>query len=59
MDYSLFNRNVIRLILTAPPAKALGGVPTEQAIAITVPPAEGLGGGLTKGSSVIVTAPPA
>jgi len=39
MNYSLFNRNAIRLILTAPPAKALCGVPTEEAIAIMVPPA--------------------
>ena len=36
----LFNRNVIRLILTAPPAKALCGVPTEESIAITGPPAK-------------------
>jgi len=34
MYYSLFNRNVVRLILTAPPANALCGVPTEKAIAI-------------------------
>jgi len=34
MDHSLFNRNVIRLILTAPPAKALRGVPLVKAIAI-------------------------
>ena len=34
MRNSLFNRNVIRLILTAPPAKALCGVPTEESIAI-------------------------
>jgi hypothetical protein len=39
MNYSLFNRNVIRLILTAPPAKALCGVPTEESIAIMGPPA--------------------
>jgi hypothetical protein len=34
MYYSLFNRNVIRLILTSPPAKALRGVPTTETIAI-------------------------
>ena len=34
MYYSLFNRNVIRLILTAPPAIALCGVPTEKPIVI-------------------------
>jgi len=34
MYYSLFNRNVIRLILTAPPALALCGVPTEKTIVV-------------------------
>jgi hypothetical protein len=39
MDSSLFNRNVIRLILTTPPAKVLSGEPTEKFSVITVPPA--------------------
>ena len=30
MNGLLLNRNVIRLILTAPPAKVLRGVPTEK-----------------------------
>jgi hypothetical protein len=32
-------RNIIRLILTTPPAKVLSGEPTEKFSVITVPPA--------------------
>jgi hypothetical protein len=39
MNGSLLTRNVIRLILTAPPAKVLSGEPTEKFSVITVPPA--------------------
>jgi hypothetical protein len=39
MNKSLLNRNVIRLILTAPPANALSGEPTEKFSLVTVPPA--------------------
>jgi hypothetical protein len=39
MDSSLLNRNVIRLILTTPPAKVLSGEPTEIFSVITMPPA--------------------
>jgi hypothetical protein len=40
MNGLLLNRNVIRLILTAPPAKVLRGVPTERShVIITAPPA--------------------
>jgi len=44
MHYSLYNRNVIRLILTAPQAQALCGVPTEKPIEIMGPPAWVLSG---------------
>ncbi len=40
MNSSVSNRNAIRLILTAPPAKVLSGEPTEEIIVITVPPAK-------------------
>jgi hypothetical protein len=39
MNKSLINRNLIRLILTAPPANALSGEPTEKFSLVTVPPA--------------------
>ncbi len=40
MNGSLLTRNVIRLILTTPPAKVLSGVPTERShVIITAPPA--------------------
>jgi hypothetical protein len=40
MNSLVLDRNVIRLILTAPPAKALRGVPTEGShVIITAPPA--------------------
>jgi hypothetical protein len=40
MNGLLSTRNVIRLILTAPPAKVLRGVPSETShVIITAPPA--------------------
>jgi hypothetical protein len=39
MNGLLLSRNVIRLILTAPPAKVLSGEPTEKFSVITMPPA--------------------
>ena len=39
-NWGALDRNVIRLILTAPPAKVLSGVPTERSrVIITAPPA--------------------
>jgi hypothetical protein len=40
MNSMLLNRNIICLILTAPPATVLSGVPTEgMHVIITAPPA--------------------
>jgi hypothetical protein len=40
MNGSLLIRNVIRLILTAPPAEALSGVSTERShVIVAMPPA--------------------
>jgi len=39
MNASLLDRNPIRLILTAPPAKVLRGVSIEMQVIITSPPA--------------------
>jgi hypothetical protein len=38
MNGSLLDRNAIRLILTAPPAKALSGVSTERSHVIVTTP---------------------
>jgi len=55
---SLLNRNVIRLILTAPPATVLSGVPTERpTVGVTMPPATVLSGVPTERSTVGITGP--